>query len=177
MKKIILVSCLTLFVALLGIHIYTIESIKSKLSPIVVKDDLLFEQHWIKTGETHTADKWIAILNSEIEQRNGIILAISSLYPYIYRKELEIYIELLKKENEYALVLRSTLNEQKDKVLNEKDHDKVQRIDKRIVDLAKQNQNNIAELIKLEECREKEMSSILPKRNILPLLKNAVSKQ
>jgi hypothetical protein len=90
---------------------------------------------------------------------------------------LEIYIELLKKENEYALVLRSTLNEQKDKVLNEKDHDKVQRIDKRIVDLAKQNQNNIAELIKLEECREKEMSSILPKRNILPLLKNAVSKQ
>jgi hypothetical protein len=177
MKKKVLVALIILLFAFFGIHSYMTERIKSTLSPIVVKDDLLFEQHWKNTGESHTADEWINILNSEIEQRKETILAVSSLYPYVYRNELQMYVDLLKKENEYAVVLRSILTEENAKVLNEKNLDKVHRIEKRIEDLHKQNHSNIVELIRIEEYRAKELSSILPKRNILPLLKNAASQK
>lgn len=92
-----------LFIIVLGglsFHFYKASQLKATLKPLVLKDNELFGQ-FLKSQDYYGNKYTILISKAEesISERSNIIQNIASVSPYIYKKKVDTYLEMLNLEN------------------------------------------------------------------------------
>jgi len=198
---IILIGMIVIAALVLGFHFYKINAFKSALKPLALKDNMLFWEMLTitKTSPNITFAQLSGKAIRNIGARNEIIAKVGSLDPYLYRKELNLYLKLLDLENEYvrsfitlrrALLVASGEPEREKEVETYKSTDKQKTVyhqktfKKALVSFRKKTDKTQAaskehlkiskKLLAFEKENAESLSSIIPKRNIIPLLEKAV---
>jgi len=102
MKKKLLLLSFLLIIFLAGFHFYKIHSLKSAIRPLALKDNILIEAilNIEKNSPNITFAEYFEKAQKNIEQRDDVIFNVKLLSPYILKKEIDMYIDLLNTENE-----------------------------------------------------------------------------
>jgi hypothetical protein len=203
-KWLIIVIIAIVVIAALGIgyHFYRMNALRSALKPLALKDESLFKEMLAVTkalpGITLTDLSEKAQKN--IEARNEIISKVKAIDPYLYKKQVGLFLRLLDLENEYARSLvalkRAWLEartQPREEIVTEVEEVKIakqkpiyrEKTFKRTLikfrevvgkaQAASREHLKISrEILAFEKQNTKSLSSIIPKRNIIPLLEEVI---
>lgn len=189
----------------LSFHFYKRYSLKSTLRPLVLKDNILIEEMLTiaKTSPNITYAEYFEKAKKNLDSREDIIYGVKVLSPYLYKKELDLYLELLNVENEYirsevalsrALLEASSKFDWSQRERSEYisssyySSDIYRRSYLRSLDEAKKAYEdygkkradyteNVKKLLSKEKLAWKELSSLMPNRNIISILEEKLKEQ
>lgn len=203
-KWIIFVLVAIAVIAALGIayHFYRINALRSALKPLALEDELLFKEMLAvtKTLPDITLAELSEKAQKNIHARNQIISKVRALDPYLYKKQVGLFLKLLELENEYAASLvalkRAWLEartQPREEIVTEVEEVKIakqkpiyrEKTFKRTLikfreviekaQAASRDHLKISEkILAFEKENAKPLSSIIPKRNIMPLLEEVI---
>jgi hypothetical protein len=199
---IILIGMIVIAALGLGFHFYKLNLLRSALKPLALEDELLFKGMLAvtKTLPDITLAELSKKAQKNIQARNQIISKVRALDPYLYKKQVGLFLKLLELENEYAtslVALKHTWLEAhshpREEIVTEVEEVKIakqkpvyrEKTFKRTLvkfreeiekaKAASQKHLKISrEILAFEKDNVKSLSSIIPERNIMPLLEEVI---
>ena len=201
--SIIVLIIIVVMVALgIAYHFYRINALRSALKPLALEDESLFKEMLTttKTLPNITLAELSEKAQKNIDARNEIVSKVKALDPYLYKKQVGLFLRLLELENEYArslvalkrawLEARTQPREEivteveevqiaKQKpIYREKTFKKTLVKFREVVEKAqaasREHLKISEEILAFEKQNTKSLSSIIPKRNIIPLLEEVI---
>ncbi len=199
---ILLIVIIVLAALGIGYHSYKLNALKSALRPLASQDEALFKEllDITKALPSITLSELSAITQDNIAARNGIMAKVKAVSPYLYKKQIDLFLKLMEMENEYARSLVSLKRawleagaQPKEEVVTTVEEIKApkqkttyrERTFKRtllkfreVVDKARaasqQHLQLSQKILAFEKNNQRSLSSIIPKRNIIPLLEQLI---
>lgn len=202
---IVLIAIIVIAAFGIGYHFYKLNALRSALKPLAVEDELLFKGMLVVTKRLPdlTFTELSENAQKNIEARNKIISKVRALDPYLYKKHVGLFLKLLELENEYAASLvalkRAWLEahrQPREEVIKEVEEIKIAKqkpvyreknfkrtlikfrgaIEK--AQAASQEHLRISrEILAFEKENTRSLSSIIPKRTMIPLLEEVIRDQ
>ena len=105
-KHWIILIIFLIIVAVLGIgyHVYKVNALRSALKPLALENEALFRElvSLTKALPGMTLAEVSQKAQSNIAARNRIMEKVRALPPYIYKKQIGLFLKLMEMENQYA---------------------------------------------------------------------------
>lgn len=103
----ILAGFLVLFLLGGGYHFYRIISVKKQIKVIAQKDNILFEEILTldKKAPSMTFNELFEKAKKQVEEREGMVVTLKMIDPYIFQDKIKAYSELLNSENELVRLI------------------------------------------------------------------------
>jgi flagellar basal body-associated protein FliL len=199
---IVIIAIVVIAALAIGYHFYRVNALRSALKPLALEDELLFKEMLAvtKTLPNITLAELSEKTQKNIQARNEIVSKVKALNPYLYKKQVGLFLKLLELENEYARSLATlkrawlaARTQPREEVITEVEEVQIakqkpvyrEKTFKRtllkfrevveIAQAASQEHLRISrEILAFEKQNTKSLSSIIPKRNIIPLLEEVI---